>query len=88
MTLVDSNRYHAVAYKFYKGLYLKKKSNEFEKMLSGFEKFKGNKENEGQIFNFCKHFISKNFVTNFKISRFAAFAGWFCNLDYIKVTGT
>ena len=25
---------------------------------------------------------------NFKISGFARFAGWICNLDFIKVTGT
>ena len=43
--------------------------------------------NEGQILNFCKHFIYKNFVMNFKISGFVEFAGWICVLDFIKVTG-
>ena len=57
-------------------------------ILGGFEKFQGNKVNEGQILNFYKHFFYKNFVMNFKISGFVGFAGWFYKLDFIKVTGT
>ena len=44
--------------------------------------------NEGHILNFYKHFIYKNFGINLKISGFVRFAGWFYNLDFIKVTGT
>ena len=44
--------------------------------------------NKEQILNFYRHFIYENFVKNFKISGFVWFAGWICNLDFIKVTGT
>ena len=44
--------------------------------------------NEVQILSFYKHFIYKNFLMNFKISGFVGFAGWICNLDFIKVTRT
>ena len=56
--------------------------------MGGFEKFQGNKVNEGQILNFYKHFIYDVFVMNFRISGFVGFEGWFHNLNYIKVTGT
>ena len=44
--------------------------------------------NEGQILNVHKHFIYENFVMNFRISGFAGFAKWICNLDFIKVNKT
>ena len=44
--------------------------------------------NEGQILNFYKHFIYKNFMMNFKMPGFVGLAGWICNLDFIKVTRT
>ena len=44
--------------------------------------------NEGQIMTFYKNFVCKNVVMNFKISGYAGFTGWICNLDVIKVTGT
>ena len=43
-------------------------------ILGGFEKFQGNKLNEGEISNFYKHFIYKNFVMNFKTYGFVGFA--------------
>ena len=56
--------------------------------MGGFNEFQGHKSNEGQILNIYRHFIYENFVMNFKISGFVRFAGWSCNLDFIKVTGT
>ena len=44
--------------------------------------------NEEKILNFYKHFVYKNFVINFKISRFVEYTIRICNLDFIKVTGT
>ena len=43
---------------------------------------------EGQILNFYKPFIYKNFVMNFRVSELAGFAGCICSLDVIKVTRT
>ena len=48
----------------------------YSKILSifgWFDKFQGHKVNEGQILNFYKHFIYKNFVMNFKMSGFVGF---------------
>ena len=44
--------------------------------------------NEGQILNFYKYFIYKDFAMNFKISGFVGFTGLICNLESIKVTVT
>ena len=56
--------------------------------MGAFEKFQENEVNEGQSLDFYKYFIYKNFAMNFKISGFVGFAGWYNNLDLIKVTGT
>ena len=44
--------------------------------------------NEGQILNFYKYFIYKEFAMNFKISGFVGFTGFICNLESINVTVT
>ena len=44
--------------------------------------------NEGQSLAFYKHVIYINFVMNFKISGFAGFTEWTCNLDFREITGT
>ena len=54
--------------------------------MSTFNELQGHKMNEGHISDFCKHFIYKNFVMNFKISGFVGFTGWICNLDFVKVS--
>ena len=56
--------------------------------MGGSFTFQGDLVSEGQILNFYKPFIYKNFVMYFRISGFAGFAGWICSLDVIEEIGT